>query len=123
MEQTKNRLERILARAKPAWHAVAWIAAIAAVAACLLGISPSDAKADSEDEEIVGEMIGKASAVGTMRGDTTYHVMRFEGSDALYLMAPRYNIIVPFLDGDGTPVTYDEWRDRLGYDGSSYGEG
>lgn len=59
------------------------------------------------------DLVGDCEVVGTLKGNGTYYVLRFSGTDALYLVSYRWSSTVPFIDADGTPVTYDEFIQRM----------
>ena len=59
------------------------------------------------------DLVGGCEVIAQLKGNSLYYVMRFSGTDALYLVSSKWSNTVPFLDADGTPVTYDEFMERM----------
>lgn len=59
------------------------------------------------------DLVGECEVIAQLKGNSLYYVMRFSGTDALYLVSSKWSNTVPFLDADGTPVTYDEFMERM----------
>lgn len=54
------------------------------------------------------------TTVGRIAGDSgVREIVKVDYTDALYIKTTRYNDLVPYLDGDGTPVTYEEFLERV----------
>lgn len=62
-----------------------------------------------------GELIVlKQTVIGQLDGVYgTCFVVKLDCTDALYLCTTRYNDLVPYIDGDGSPVTYQEFLERV----------
>lgn len=83
------------------------------LAACdVEDMTPAPAKEPAEGTSLVGT---------ATYGMSDYDIIRFDVSDALYVRewnvginGMGYSVLVPLLDGDGTPVTEQEYLERGG---------
>lgn len=81
---------------------------IVVVAVC---ISPAISEAHAAPPEVP---VLEERVVGKLQSEfDVQYIVQIEGTDALYIQTTRYHDLVPYLDGDGTPVTCEEFLVRV----------
>ena len=98
------------------WYSILAIAlaAIIVLAGCINMPSSAQDTGRTKDDNV--SIIGHAKC-----GSSDYDIIKFDWSDALYIREYAVGIngmgiavLVPFLDGDGSPVTLQEYQEREG---------
>ena len=91
---------------------LAMVLVFAIIASHLLGwvLCDQHQKKDSQSSlaTLSIEVVGGYKNLGS-----TVEVVKLEGTDALYLRTTRYGDLVPYVEGDGTPVTYSEFMESV----------